>query len=114
MPAVLFGAVLLLFLYLYRVNRGMGTPPAKALALSPRRWTDEEIRETYERVCKEPLDSRQLLPPKLERRYIVVGGSGEHCLLLLSGGGGGSGGGAFGSTTLTILTMCGQVLSAAT
>lgn len=61
----------------------MGIPPAEALALSPRRWTDEEIRETYERVCKEPLYYRQLLPPKLERRHIVVGGSGEHCLLLL-------------------------------
>lgn len=58
----------------------MATVPPEALALSPRRWTDEEIRETYERVCKEPVDYRQLLPPKLERKYIVVGGSGEHSL----------------------------------
>lgn len=55
----------------------MSTPPAEALALSPRRWTDEEIRETYKRVCNEPANYRQWLAPKLERRYIIFGGSGE-------------------------------------
>lgn len=82
MPAALGGAALL-FLYLYRVNRGLSTPPPEALALSPKRWTDEEIRETYERVCKEPVDYRTWLPPKLERRYIIVGGSGEQRFVFL-------------------------------
>ncbi|KUI66722.1 Short-chain dehydrogenase/reductase family 42E member 1 [Cytospora mali] len=69
-------AVLLLSLYLYKLNKAMTSIPEDVHAWRPRAWTDEEIRETYERVCKEPIDFAKHLPPKLERRYIVVGGSG--------------------------------------
>ncbi|KUI63091.1 Short-chain dehydrogenase/reductase family 42E member 1 [Cytospora mali] len=69
-------AVLLLSLYLYKLNKAMTSTPEDVHAWRPRAWTDEEIRETYERVCNEPIDFAKHLPPKLERRYIVVGGSG--------------------------------------
>lgn len=70
-------AVILLSLYLCRVNQLWMSVPQEALEYSPHRWTDDEIKETYERVCKEPIDFRKVLPQKLERRYMVVGGSGE-------------------------------------
>lgn len=70
-------AVLLLCLYLYKLNMAMTSIPEEAHAVRPHPWTDEEIRETYERVCKEPIDFTKRLPPKLERRYIIVGGSGQ-------------------------------------
>lgn len=77
--AVTVTTVLLFGVHLYRLNRAMTTIPQQALDYSPHRWTEKEICETYERVCKEPIDFRKFLPPKLERRYIVVGGSGESC-----------------------------------
>lgn len=70
-------AVLCLSLYLYKLNKAMSSVPVEARVWRPRPWTDEEIRETYERVCKEPIDFKKHLPPKLERRYIIVGGSGQ-------------------------------------
>ena len=65
-------------LWVYGVNRTMRTVPPTALKLSPNsnRWSKEYIRETYERVKKNPVDIKKHLPPKLDRRYIVVGGSG--------------------------------------
>ncbi|CAN8099537.1 unnamed protein product [Discula destructiva] len=66
----------LLALYAWRLNRIMYAVPEDALKCSPRRWTDSELRETYERVCREPVDYGKVTPPKLERRYIIVGGSG--------------------------------------
>lgn len=65
-------------LWVYGVNRTMNTVPPEALKLSPEsnRWTKEHMRETYERVKKNPIDIKKHLPPKLDRRYIVVGGSG--------------------------------------
>lgn len=71
-------------LYLYRLNKAFATVPKEALAYSPHRWTDDEIRETYERVCREPVDFSTLLPPKLGRRYIVVGGSGEFLMVAVN------------------------------
>lgn len=70
-------AAVLLSLYLYRVNQLWTSVPQEALDYSPHRWTDDEILKTYERVCREPIDFKKVLPPKLERRYVVVGGSGE-------------------------------------
>lgn len=70
-------AIIAVVLYLYKLNKALKTVPRDALAYSPRRWTDDEIRETYERVCRQAVDFSKLLPPKLGRRYIVVGGSGE-------------------------------------
>jgi nucleoside-diphosphate-sugar epimerase len=67
----------LLLLYLYHVNRGMGSTPPEAVAQSPHRWTESEIRSTFERISKSPIDIRPHLPPvQQQRRYVVVGGSG--------------------------------------
>lgn len=70
-------AFVLVSLYLYKINQSMHSIPKQSLAASPKRWTKEEIRETYERVCKEPIDFKKHLPPRQNRRYVVVGGSGE-------------------------------------
>lgn len=70
-------AVILPSLYLYKLNNAMTSIPEEALAWRPRPWTAEEIRETYDNVCRKPIDFTRHLPPKLERRYIVVGGSGQ-------------------------------------
>ena len=66
-------------LWVYGVNRTMNTVPPEALKVSPNsnRWTKEQMRETYERVKKNPIDIKKHLPPRLDRRYIVVGGSGQ-------------------------------------
>ena len=68
--------LVLLALYLWHVDHGMRVVPAEVTKLSPHRWTDEEVRETYERLAAKPLDWTPHLPPKLDRRYVVVGGSG--------------------------------------
>ncbi|KAK0656641.1 hypothetical protein B0T16DRAFT_316951 [Cercophora newfieldiana] len=63
-------------LWLYRINLAMQAVPAEAIKASPRRWTRQEIRETYERVSKTPSDFSKQLPPALKRRYVVFGGAG--------------------------------------
>ena len=63
-------------LWLYRINMLMKVVPTAIAEYSPHRWTKEEVKETYAQLSKEPLDFTKLLPPKLERRYVVVGGSG--------------------------------------
>ncbi|GES60735.1 NAD(P)-binding protein [Aspergillus terreus] len=73
---LLAGIAALAILYLYHVNRGMCAVPAEALALSPRRWTVEEIKAAYDEAARSPVDVSKSLPPKQNRRYIVVGGSG--------------------------------------
>lgn len=80
--AAIAAAFPLLLLYLCRLNQIMFAVPKDALKHSPHRWTDDEIRETYERVCKAPIDLTQVTPPKLDRRYIVVGGSGAFSTFL--------------------------------
>ena len=75
--AVLLAVALAALLYLYKINASMRSVPAEIAQLSPHRWTKEEIKETYERLKKQPLDFDKLLPPRLDRRYVVVGGSGE-------------------------------------
>lgn len=76
---LLLGSVsaVLLILYLYIVNRAMTSVPEEVRRLSPHRWTEKEIRETYDRIKRSPVDVISQVPPKLERRYVVVGGSGE-------------------------------------
>lgn len=69
-------AVLLLSLYLYKLHKVMISVPEEARALRPHPWTEKEIQETYDRVCREPIDFTKRLPPRLERKYIIVGGSG--------------------------------------
>ncbi len=68
-------------LWLYRLNRIMQATPKSVLDYSPHRWTKEEIQATYDRLAKSPLDFTKVLPPKLERRYVVIGGSGESRVL---------------------------------
>lgn len=63
-------------LYLWKINLAMSTTPPEALRISPDRWTPEQVKRTFERLEKEPIDWTPHLPPKLDRRYIVVGGSG--------------------------------------
>lgn len=66
----------LIVLYLMHLNNAMNSTPEEATKISPRRWTAEEIKETYKRVCENPVDYREHLPSKLGRRYIVIGSSG--------------------------------------
>ncbi|KAK3902880.1 sterol-4-alpha-carboxylate 3-dehydrogenase, decarboxylating [Staphylotrichum tortipilum] len=74
-PAALTVAVVAVA-WLVRINAAMHSVPEPARKASPRRWTVEELRETYNRVEKQPVDFGKLLPPRLGRRYVVVGGSG--------------------------------------
>lgn len=73
---IVAGVVVLLVLYLWKVNHTMWTTPPEALKYSPTRWAPEECRKTYERVKKEPVNWAAYAPPKQERRYVIVGGSG--------------------------------------
>ena len=63
-------------LWLYRINTLMKVVPKDVAEYSPHRWTKKEVQDTYAQMSKKPLDFTKLLPPKLERRYVVVGGSG--------------------------------------
>jgi len=63
-------------LYLFHVNRALGALHEESRILSPKRWTEEEIRECYQKIQHEQPDISKALPPKQDRRYIVVGGSG--------------------------------------
>ncbi|QDS68357.1 hypothetical protein FKW77_010723 [Venturia effusa] len=86
MYALLGAAVVLAFvsLYLWHLNRVMAGIPDEVSRASPHRWTPEEIKATYAKLVKNPIDDRAHLPPKQERRYIVVGGSGlvGGCIIL--------------------------------
>lgn len=64
--------------YIWHLNSAMAGIPDEVSKISPHRWTPEEIKATYAKVVKDPIDDSAHLPPKLERRYIVVGGSGEN------------------------------------
>ncbi|WQF84860.1 Putative 3-beta hydroxysteroid dehydrogenase/isomerase, NAD(P)-binding domain superfamily [Colletotrichum destructivum] len=74
--SIALGLVTVLLAYLWKINRAMATTHPEALQISPDRWTPEQVKRTFERVEKQPIDWTPYLPPKLDRRYIVVGGSG--------------------------------------
>jgi hypothetical protein len=74
---VAFAALSCIVLYLIHINNAFRVTPDEALQISPHRWTVEEIKETYERICKNPIDPTKHLPPNLGRRYIVTGSSGK-------------------------------------
>ncbi|KAI0173346.1 NAD(P)-binding protein [Hypoxylon sp. FL1284] len=59
-----------------KLNSAMKQTPPEVLAASPHRWTDKEVRETYQRIKANPIDWKSHLSPKLDRRYVVTGGSG--------------------------------------
>lgn len=68
--AAVFGLVVF---YLYRINQQWKYVPEEH---RPPEWTVEEIKAGYERIKKNRIDFTNILPPRLDRRYIVVGGSG--------------------------------------
>ncbi len=75
---------LLLYIYIRTNDAKISRLTPEAVALSPRRWTDEEVR----RVASEPemlspspsLFAPEELGPKTGRRYIVIGGVSAACL----------------------------------
>jgi nucleoside-diphosphate-sugar epimerase len=71
-------AALFVFLvwYIRRVEIALKSTPEEARRLSPHRWSDEDIKSTYNRVSEQPIQIKPHLPPKQNRRYVVVGGSG--------------------------------------
>jgi len=69
-----------LFAYLVRLNQLLTKTPDEVRKMSPTRWSEKLLRETYERIETNPITTKSYLhniPKKLERRYIVTGGSGE-------------------------------------
>ncbi|KAJ4296057.1 hypothetical protein N0V88_004759 [Collariella sp. IMI 366227] len=76
MWAVVAVVIGLALLWLRQMNKAMLSVPEEARKASPRRWTKQELRDTYERQKQKPYDFTKLLPPRLERRYVVIGGSG--------------------------------------
>lgn len=70
---------LLALAYLLNLNRLLSTTPDEVRKLAGARWTDEQIKKTYEGLRQTPITTASYasqLPPKLNRRYIVTGGSG--------------------------------------
>ncbi len=77
--AVAVAVAALVVVYLVHINRLLSGTPDDVARL-PEAWTLNQLKETYARLEKHPIDVlsyRDRLPPKLERRYIVTGGSGE-------------------------------------
>lgn len=76
-----------LLLYLAFINNRMRGVPDNMRRLKQRRWTVELLQETYARLEKNPMNvqtTKDNLPPRLDRRYIVTGGCGMCCLLRLA------------------------------
>lgn len=66
-------------LYLINLNRLLSITPAEVKKLAADRWTDGQVKKTYERLRQNQITTASYasqLPPKLNRRYIVTGGSG--------------------------------------
>ncbi len=74
---IIVGVLSLLgFAWVLKLNNTMKQTPPEVLAISPHRWTDQEIKETYQRIKSKSIDWSQRLPPKLDRRYVITGGCG--------------------------------------
>ncbi|KAL1840814.1 hypothetical protein VTJ49DRAFT_7713 [Mycothermus thermophilus] len=74
-----FLLVIFVVAYLIRLNQLLLGIPHEVAKLSPKRWTRDELVETYHRLKARPITPASYaarIPPKLERRYIVTGGSG--------------------------------------
>lgn len=74
--STVYAVLLAVVLYLYRVNQLLKGTPAEIRKLSGSRWTATQLRATYHRLERSPVDYTDRLPPRLERRYVVTGGSG--------------------------------------
>lgn len=69
----------LLVLYIALINRRMRSVPDDVLKLKQATWTEKMLKETYARLEKDPVNvetTKDGLPPKLDRRYIITGGCG--------------------------------------
>lgn len=64
--------------YLLHVDRALKKTPKKVAAVICKPWTDDFIRDGYEKYRDKEDDFKKYLPPKQDRRYIVFGGSGEN------------------------------------
>ncbi|KAI1659678.1 NAD(P)-binding protein [Daldinia decipiens] len=62
--------------WIWKLNSALKQTPPEVLAVSPHRWTEQEIKDTYRRIEANPIDWVKQLPPRLNRRYIVTGGCG--------------------------------------
>ncbi|KAI1103909.1 NAD(P)-binding protein [Jackrogersella minutella] len=62
--------------WIWKLNSTLKQTPPEVLAVSPHRWTEQEVRDTYQRIKANPIDWEKHLPPKLDRRYVITGGSG--------------------------------------
>ncbi|KAI2640797.1 NAD(P)-binding protein [Hypomontagnella submonticulosa] len=62
--------------WVLKLNSTMKQTPPEVLRASPHRWTNQEVKDTYQRIKAKPIDWTKHLPPKLDRRYIITGGSG--------------------------------------
>ncbi|KIW70690.1 hypothetical protein PV04_02935 [Phialophora macrospora] len=62
--------------WFYHINSVLSTAPEEAEKLAGPAWTNEVIRDAYEKCRKDPPDFKKYLPPTQNRRYIVFGGSG--------------------------------------
>jgi len=67
--------LLLLGLYVYWNDRRWNTIPPSALYFGPKRFTPDDVRAMAERVTNSPpIATKEVLPSRTGRRYIVVGG----------------------------------------
>ena len=76
-----------LVLYLIFINNRMRGVPDEIKRLKQKSWTLEMLKETYARLEKNPITvetTKDRLPPKLSRRYVVVGGNGKTCSVYCS------------------------------
>lgn len=72
----IYGVISLIVLYLYRINQLLSGTPAEIRKLTGPPWTEQELKKTYERLDREPIDYKNELPPRQDRRYVVTGGNG--------------------------------------
>ena len=71
---------ILIIVYLVRLNSLLRGTPEEIARISPTRWTEQVVLETYARLTSSPLKTstyKNKIPPRLDRRYVVTGGSGE-------------------------------------
>ncbi|KAF8880049.1 NAD-P-binding protein [Infundibulicybe gibba] len=71
-----FAVFVALALYIRLHDSRLKRQPPSVLALSPTRWTPDEIKTTAVKLAKSPKSVLDQLPPKTGRRYIIVGGGG--------------------------------------
>lgn len=70
---------LVALLWLVNLNRHLCTAEPHFKKLVPGPWTRQQIKDTYDRLAKDPITTASYapqLPPRLDRRYVVTGGSG--------------------------------------